>query len=148
MMKKLLLTLSICFTFGAWAQTRTNSQWVEIDQNDGVKISMKYADCQFNSGFDERRILLKFENLQNYPVSVSWDTELYHDGNCHYCDDLSESNRTQNLDANASIEGECVRREKEHLYYIVKFLNSEGKTLTKVPELSDFELLNITVTKL
>lgn len=146
-MKKLLLIACLAFTTASIAQNDTNP-WVEIEENDGIKISMRYADCDMAIGFDEKRVLLKFENTRTSSAAIEWDTEMYFDGNCHYCDDLSESRNRLELQAGEMVQGSCERGKDFELFLVVKLLGTEGKTLTPVETMSDFKLLNINVTKL
>ena len=123
------------FSFG---QTE---QWTPINTTEGVEISFRYADCEFNAGYDERRVLLKITNTTSDDAIIDWDTKIWYNGECHNCDRLYEMHKSIEIKAGETRKGVCSRTEEQSLYLFVDFVKEEANRV-----LTDFELVNIQVT--
>lgn len=139
-MKLKLLSFFVVFAiFSSTAQT----DWTIYKQQDGVNIYMKKSHCDFNMGYDQEWVLFKYENTNNYKVTLIWDLEMYIDNQCQTCNDLNgEYHRVLELAPGESIEGECKIAEDERLHLFSKF---EDPNTTMTYTLTDFNFANLNV---
>lgn len=142
----LLRTLGLIFVFALSTTVLSQDKprdWTLYGTVDGVKILYKYADCISNSGTDQERVILKFENTNSYPISVTWKTDVYYNGKCHNCgSDDPEFVSSQKVLKESSVEGNCEDRSSRLSFYS-DFLDYQAKQ-----KLTKFELNDIKVEKL
>jgi len=144
-MKITTLLLACLFALTGFAATpdftpEPENDWVHYKTVDGVKISYKYADCEFpNNNWKQRWVLLKIENSTGADVAVEWDLEIYANGACTTCSS-EEYHRTFVVDANSSIEGICDLTQNRDLTIFVQFNDKDNRVVN-----DRFELVNIQV---
>ncbi len=107
-----------------------------------VTISYKVVDCDFNQGFDQQLVLLKYVNNSNQKVILDFNTELYYNGVCKTCN-MNEYRFSVSLNANETIEGECAYGQGGELQF---FSKSIDKKVQLSEELTDFELTEFNLT--
>lgn len=134
-MKNILATASavlIC------ALSFATDSWTTYFKNEQIEILYRYSDCHDNAnGIHQQKVLLKFINLQNKNVEVSFSKE------------LTLSNRKTNngegkllsvmLHAHEQKEGTCNEKKDNALFLFSKQLNFSSTELKK------FDLKNISV---
>lgn len=143
-MKNLILlvvfVLSCSVSFG-------QNTWTLIKSQDGVNIYQKTSHCTYNMGFDQERIILKYENTTANKVSVIWDFEIHIDGVCRTCNDPGgEYHKVLELEANESKEGACARETDPRLFVFSKFDDPDNTTVNE--ELTNFEFANLSVVRM
>lgn len=146
-MKSKLLFAVVCF-FSislSFAQSieisELNNDWKEISSADGITISVKISDCDFNAGYDEQRILLQVSNANSSDKIVQFDVDRFSNNVCLNCNSNGESHRIIRVAANETISASCSREEKIDMQVYVKFVNHETRDA-----LNKIELNNVIVT--
>ncbi len=138
------LLVSGFLLLGVLSSTFSQSEWSFLEEKDGVKISWKYADCDLEMGYDERRVLLRFENTSDQDVLLTYEAELFYDEECLTCDDPNGEYRHEiELRSGTKIAGECSVYSSGAHQFFVRWVSQPNKT-----ELTKFNLANITVQKL
>lgn len=139
---KLSLSALFFMVFSATHSQEKPREWTLYSSENGVEIFYKYADCISNQGTDQERVILKFNNTNNFAVSIEWKTNIYYNGKCHNCNsDDHEFVSKQKILRESSIEGNCEDRSSRLSFYS-DFLDYEAKQ-----KLTNFELVNVSVTK-
>lgn len=159
-MSKLLTTLA-CALLGItpiYAQQYSTNK-VELYQNDApipmadwqvyhqtpeFKIEYVKADCDPSSGLDFEAVHMRFTNLTNQDIKLSWHIDLDYDGACKTCGS-NEYLRTLEIPANQTISTGCESDDNRKYRLFSKFIDqvySKGAHLTAF-KLSDLELENL-----
>ncbi len=146
MKSKLLLAVACIFSFSiSFAQSveisNLSTEWEEITSVDGISISAKIADCDFNIGYDEQRVLLQIKNSNSSNKIVQFDVNRYSNDQCLNCNSNGENHRIVRVQANQTISAECAREEYIEMQVYVKFVSRETPDA-----LNKIELQNIIVT--
>ncbi len=113
------------------------ADWKTCFKNNKVEVLYQYSDCHdIVNGIHQQKILLKFVNLQNKKVEVSYDKLL----TFSKAKSTSPDVRTFSvqLAPNATLQGECTTKDNR-LYVFSKQLNFNSTQLEK------FELKNISI---
>lgn len=133
-----------------WAQTtERNSQiihssdWVMINEFDGVQQFYRFSDCNSTeSGFIGEYVQIRVVNTTNQKKNVEWDMKLWYNNECINCADNSEEfNRSISIPANSVVESNCLHNGYSNL-------NIYSASLKRMPgewELTHFEFRNFTV---
>ncbi len=135
---------TICFvlisTIGALGQS--DAGWDFIQEENGVKVFVKEADCDLSRGYDERRVLLRFENTnENSKAIVSYHADLSYNNDCITCNDPhSEYQYIFSLCSGESIEGECTITTPKHLFFFIRWVSRPNEV-----ELTDYVLNGLSV---
>jgi hypothetical protein len=121
--------------------------WKLETEIDGVRIETKTVDCMnTNLGFDRELILLKFTNLTDKELQISYDLELFTNSTCITCDRMPEYHYQINLSANETIEGNCYNVNLNHLKIFSHFLDSRFRN--EADEITSFHFENIIVSEI
>lgn len=100
-----------------------SESWTEYTTFDGVKIEYKFMVCENETIKNETVVLFKYSNLTNESKKLSWNLEVYRDGECSNCHriDHPEHAYSITLAPNQSIEGDGTSREIKELYLFSNF---------------------------
>ena len=113
------------------------ADWKTYFKNNELEVLYQYSDCHDNAnGIHQQKILLKFVNLQNKKVEVSYTKELTFSKAKSTSPDVKKN--TVQLASNATLQGECTTNDNR-LYIFSKQLNFSSTHLEK------FELKNISI---
>lgn len=125
---------------GVFSNISAQSEWQLHSEKNNVFIKTQKAACNdVANGIHKELILLKFENTNAYAVNVSFRKELWYNGKCLNCDNISEEHIINvSLKANEVLEGNC--KSGKQLSIFSKMLNLKKSELTR------FELKDISVT--
>lgn len=111
--------------------------WKSYFKNNEVEILYRYVDCHDDAnGLHQQKILLRFVNLQNKRVELSFTKALIFSNNSSGIPDVRDF-KVQ-LEPKAALEGDCTTRNNR-LFIFSKQLNFSSTHLEK------FELKNIVV---
>lgn len=133
----IIFTVSCTLTFG-------QDTWSLIKSQGGVNIYQKISHCEYNMGFDQERVILKYENTTANTVSIIWDFEIWMDGDCRTCDDpMGEYHKVLELQPNESVEGACARETDPRLFVFSKFDDVNNTSVNE--ELTHFDFANLSV---
>ena len=97
-----LIFLFVCSSF------LTQESWVKKNEEKGVEIYIKQAECVPSHGFKENNFLIQLKNNNNYEVGVQFFIEKWNKEGCLNC--KSQSNEFKinlNLKSKESIVGQC-----------------------------------------
>lgn len=148
--KHLKFTALLAFMFSTQVEAQkvsvdslTLNTWQVYSIVETVTISFKIVDCNYNQGFDQQLVLLKYTNNSSERVVLDFNTELYYNGVCKTCN-IDEYRFSVALSPNESIEGECVHGQGGELQFFSKSID-EKVQLTE--ELSDFEFTEFNLTR-
>lgn len=120
--------------------------WVEVTTVEGVKIEYKFEECNSSSVQNQVLLLLRFTNLTQDKLSLSWTTEIWRNNTCYNCHRLDNPEYTHTLVLNPGeiAQGSCDSKDNKSLYIFSSFVElSPGMTDQK---LTDFKLNNLSVT--
>lgn len=107
--------------------------WENYFQDSRVKVEFRYTDCHdVVNGIHQQKILLRFLNLTNSSIEVSYQRKPDYGEGYTYETNLQHIS----LGANAVIEGSCSEKDKS-LFFFSRHLNKQGRSLHR------FELANI-----
>lgn len=104
-MKGYISLFSFLFLFfGAKAQN-----WETISSSDEYKIEKQHIICKSNQGFEYDYLVLRFTNLTNENVSLSFSYEEWYNDVCTTCASGGDEGRMRTLDLapNQVLEGDC-----------------------------------------
>lgn len=133
-MKHLLLTI---LTMAMVSSASATGEWKSYFKNNEVEVLYRYSDCHDEAnGIHQQKILLKFVNLQNKKVEVTYTKELSFSNRQNGKPDVRDF--SVQLEPKATIEGTCTVKDNR-LFIFSKQLNFEATKLEK------FELKNISV---
>jgi hypothetical protein len=111
--------------------------WKTYFKNEQAEILYRYSDCHDDAnGVHQQKILLKFVNLQNTKMEISFSKELAYNSRKGNSSDIKSY--LVELGSKETKEGVCSDKDNA-LFIFSKQLNLEAK------ELSGFELKNISV---
>jgi len=82
-----------------------NNDWLFELEVDGIRIESKKVDCiNTNLGFDRELVLLRFTNLTDRDLLISYDYHEYRNEVCTTCDKMPEYRYQLMLKSFSSIE--------------------------------------------
>lgn len=113
---------------------KTNG-WTDLMAKSGVKVKYKYSECRDDTNDSHKEyVMLRFENITDEKVTVSWDHLLWYDGHCSSCDsDDSEFNKELQLGPKEERTGDCTSDTPESLRIFSEFLEKgKGRPDTKL----------------
>lgn len=141
MMKQIILFLFITIKLVVFAQTQPNKYNYTLI--DGVEINVIEEDCiDEKYGIEKRNLIIELNNLNNYPVTISFKKEIWYDDKCQSCQlNSDEYLVNQMLLKKTTIIGGC-KSDNKSLNIFVKMLN-----LDNVRQLTKYELKDIKVEK-
>lgn len=140
-MNKIFTLMFLIFSSTLFAQN-----WDVIAEDVNYKIEQSKIVCKSTQGFDYEFTVLKFSNLTNDELSLSFNFERWYNGDyCHGCYDGDHNTiRELILPANASIEGTCNSSE-DYLKIFDHSLTNDSKAWKS--KLSDLVINKIEFTK-
>lgn len=120
-----------------------NSNWIPYYKNTQIEISYKKSDCfDKANGINQRKITLKFQNLTNKKIEISFSKKLiYTKNNKEYVITPDKSVFKIQISPGAFVEGTCENHDSK-FFIFEKFLDRMES------ELKSFDLENINVTEL
>ena len=82
--------------------------WVKKNEEKGVEIYIKQAECIPPHGFKERNFLIQLRNNNNYEVEVQFFIEKWNKEGCLNCKSQSNEFKLElNIKSNESLVGQC-----------------------------------------
>lgn len=132
MKQLLLLLLGTVLTTGVYA----GSDWKLYYEDASIKVYYTYTDCHdVANGLHEEKVILKFENLTDNRLQVTYSKLLlYSTGK----ETATDTNYRLELAPKQVLEGNCTTRDNA-MYIFSKMLENPKSILKK------FDLKNITV---
>ena len=136
-MRQILLLAMLLSVKGLYSQS---NNWEIVYQSSALNIYSNYTECHdVANGIHKEKVLLKFENLTNQDLELSYSREMWYDDRCLGCEEnASEYTYTINLSPYESKAGDCATKDKTW-YIFSKFLNR------KTAELSRFEIKDVNI---
>lgn len=138
---------SVLLTFAcSFLSTVSFSQNAQIEgvqfSNETITISTKKTDCiSTKNGTAKQYLNITIENKSSDDVQVSFGKELWYDGKCINCNNISTEHQvTVKLSGGSSTSGNC--ESGKDLKVFVKMLE-----LKNVRQLTDFEFVDIKLAK-
>ena len=115
---------------------RTDS-WTEYTTFGGVKIEYKFQDCNSEKVKNQTLVLFKYTNETGKKLKLSWQLEVYRDGECYNCHrmDNPEYGHEIVLNPHETIAGDGTSFENDELYLFANFIKLS-------PGMSDQQLTN------
>ena len=144
MKKNIFLFLVFIFLFENSSAQKNN--WNVYFENEQISISYKSMKCDYKEMFDQELIVLKVNNFTEEKITIQWETELWYDDVCINCETENEEYRSIiTIDKQETLTGSCYLDNKLRIFS--KFTNNleEMPGLTKIVELTKFELKNIII---
>lgn len=121
-----------------------DKDWKLEAEIDGIKIESKIVECtKTNLGFDRELVILRFTNLTERDLLISYDFIEYRNEVCTTCDKMPEYRYQVMLKAKSSLEGDCLNTNLNQLKIFSHFLDPRFRKLKD--ELTDFQFKNIVV---
>lgn len=97
-----LIYLFVCSSFF------TQESWVKKNEEKGVEIYIKQAECVPSHGFKENNFLIQLKNNNNYEVGVHFFIEKWNKEGCLNCKSQSNEFKVElNIKSNESLVGQC-----------------------------------------
>ena len=97
-----LIFLFVCSSF------LTQESWVKKNEEKGVEIYIKQAECVPSHGFKENNFLIQLKNNNNYEVEVQFFIEKWNKEGCLNCKSQSNEFKVElNIKSNESVVGQC-----------------------------------------
>ncbi len=120
-------------------QDVTAKEWTLYKEYTGVQVYYKAEECHdISNGLHQEWVLLKFVNTTDQELQLDYYIQVWVEGKCTNCDDLTEEHHFQVVvPAGGSIMGEC--ESFGNLKIFSKFLNYD------LDELTHFELIDVKV---
>lgn len=119
-----------------------------IYDDQGVRITYEYVECDMPISFDQESVILTVENQNTFDVVVSWNAILIYDEDCRTCDDPNgEYAYSLSLSAGEKRTGCCGEECTQDLAIFSKFIDEHYAAQAPNNELTKFSLDNLTVTK-
>lgn len=111
--------------------------------NDQVSISTEFLDCvSSKNGTAKQYLNITLENKLETPVQVSFHKELWYNGLCINCENLTDEHLVNvKLEGGETISSSCESDKELKIFF--KMLN-----LKKVRQLSHYEFKDINIQKL
>lgn len=103
LMKKFLILPFACLTFSLFAQQKTGV----LAETDFVRIEANEQVCKSMQGFDYLFQALKFTNLTNDDIIITYNFEVWHEDICQTCGGDHGSIRSMEIAANSVVEATC-----------------------------------------
>lgn len=113
--------------------------WETYVDNPDYSIEYKRTDCRVNSGLDKQYFLIKITNKTQSEISLSWDMELFYNGDCKTCG-IDEYDWGYTIAPLASVEGECAVGADNKLRLFSKFIDAN---YSSDAELTGFQFSNL-----
>ena len=121
-----------------------DKDWKLETETDGIRIESKIVECtKTNLGFDRELVILRFTNLTERDLLISYDFIEYRNEVCTTCDKMPEYRYQVMLKAKSSLEGDCLNTNLNQLKIFSHFLDPRFRKLKD--ELTDFQFKNIVV---
>ena len=97
-----LIFLFVCSSF------LTQESWVKKNEEKGVEIYIKQAECVPSHGFKENNFLIQLKNNNNYEVGIQFFIEKWNKEGCLNCKSQSNEFKVElNIKSNESLVGQC-----------------------------------------
>ena len=97
-----LIYLFVCSSF------LTQESWVKKNEEKGVEIYIKQAECVPSHGFKENNFLIQLKNNNNYEVGIQFFIEKWNKVGCLNCKSQSNEFKVElNIKSNESLVGQC-----------------------------------------
>jgi hypothetical protein len=120
------------------------SSWTKLKETTNVLVNYQYVECNVPAdGLYADYVFLQFENKTNKTIEVSWEPELYYDGNCATCDLTGlEKRHTIKLNSGEKITSNCDYTDDlaRKLQFFIKWNMVNNKRT-----LSSFAIQNIEI---
>ena len=118
-----------------------DTAWDLTKQQDGVRMYTKTVDCDLpNEGLYARYTLIKVENTNDKPVSVSWANHKYYNGECLTCSGEENRTRSFELEPGEVLEGECSIATEGHLKAFVRWTRLKNNRMLTRLEIDGLEV--------
>lgn len=150
-MKTLFLSLASILFFSSFTLFAGNDEWTLYKTENGVQVFSKVIPCTTKADPNyadpnQEFLIFKIVNTNKNKMSVSWNYEVWYDGNCRTCG-IKDKNNSEyahkiTLKGGETIEGNCQSDLKSGLMLFNGFQKKENSK-----KLSKFEMSNLTVSK-
>ena len=119
-----------------------NNNWKEYYSDNLIKIEYKYQVCEFSSTASQELIVLRFNNLTNNKIFLSYDLLLWqNDTEINTELNSSEYLKEIRLDPNEIKTSSCINDNLKEFTIFSGFIHN--KTFERFVTLTKFELINI-----
>jgi hypothetical protein len=142
-MKKFLTALSVTFLLSVILHGYTSSQDILYKEQDGVRITYTKQQHTLPDHQVMEYLVMKIENRNAHPVTISWKLDLWYNGNCRTCNHPSPSGYEfeQTLRPGEVITGDV---RTDDLMLRIWFRNSKPGTEI---ELTKFEFTGLAISR-
>lgn len=105
-MKTLIILISFFCSFSLIGQT--NNEWQLFNSINGVNFLKKELPCTPSNIPNQKGVLIKIENTNNYNINASWDLSIWYNGKKQK-DNIEDNENTYTFEIQkkSSIEGSC-----------------------------------------
>lgn len=102
-MKRIITFLLFLMSTGLYAQN-----WEIVAETNEYKIERGTVVCPSTQGFEYEYVVMKYTNLTNADINLSFNFEVWYDDFCNTCGESDHgSMRLVTIPANSSVEGSC-----------------------------------------
>lgn len=102
-MKRIITFLLIILSAGLYAQN-----WETVAETNEYKIEKGAVVCSSSQGFDYEFVVMRYSNLTNDVIDLSFNFEVWYDDFCNTCGESDHgSMRLVTIPANSVVEGSC-----------------------------------------
>jgi hypothetical protein len=131
--------------FSNLGYSQVSSDWKLTKELNGVQFYTQKVNCHDEvNGIHKEIVVVKVVNTTGYKFQIKWNYELWYDNKCVNCGVKNKENAfTYVIDADQTLEGDCISKKDKGLQIFSKFLNYNDKA-----ELTKFNIVNVTVNPL
>lgn len=114
-----------------------------VHEQEELTITSVEKFCELKNGYDEDRVVLTFENKSADTLTVSWNLNLWFDGECLTCShETDEYKMMIELQPYETLSGSCDQVPDKSLQFFAGFNDSNTTIETR---LTKFELEQLTI---
>jgi len=120
--------------------------WDIYYKNSQIVISTTKISCEYNYKFNQELVIIKIQNITSNDLIVEWDNKLWYDDLCINCaEDNTEFTNKIKIEKGKEIIGNCSKNNNLRIFS--KFTDNieDMPGVTKISELTKFELENIKI---
>tara|TARA_B100000989_G_scaffold64729_1_gene44827 strand:- start:5539 stop:5997 length:459 start_codon:yes stop_codon:yes gene_type:complete len=139
--------ISILFLLNSSISIAGEGKWKVLYEDDKLMIESKNVNCEYNDAFDQNYIFLKFSNLTEKNIIVSYYTKLWYNDECINCENKKpEFHKKFKIREKGFIESDCNEKQNQSKIFVKFSLPMDQMPgINKAYALTNFEITNIKI---
>ena len=139
--------ISILFLFTSSISIASEGKWKVLYEDDKLMIESKNVNCDYIDAYDQKYIFLKFSNLAEKNIIVSYYTKLWYNDECINCENKKpEFHKKFKIKEKEFIESDCYEKQNQSKIFVKFSLPLDQMPgIDKAYELTNFEITNIKI---